>query len=162
MDNHHIKKEELESVGESSEGCSQIVFKCLYLARIGGPDILWSVNKLARSVTKWTHAYDRRLARLISYIHHTRDYRQDGHFGNAAQHCRFGFFQDSDFAGDFEDSKSTSGEHFVHVWKPHIGSDPLDVQEHQYLSVPQYRKLLHWMLDCEWMYFYSGFMERGW
>ena len=29
--------------------------------------------------------------------------------GNAAQHCRLGLFQDSDFACDLEDSKSTSG-----------------------------------------------------
>ena len=29
--------------------------------------------------------------------------------GNAAQHCRLGLFRDSDFAGDLEDSKSTSG-----------------------------------------------------
>ena len=29
--------------------------------------------------------------------------------GNTAQHCRLGLFQDSDFAGDLEDSKSTSG-----------------------------------------------------
>ena len=41
-----------------------------------GPDILWSVNKLARSVTKWTGACDRISARLISYIHHTNDYGQ--------------------------------------------------------------------------------------
>ena len=41
-------------------------------ARIGGFDILWSVNKLARAVTKWTRACGKRLARLISYIHHTK------------------------------------------------------------------------------------------
>ena len=29
--------------------------------------------------------------------------------GNTAQQCRLGLFQDSDFAGDLEDSKSTSG-----------------------------------------------------
>ena len=29
--------------------------------------------------------------------------------GNTAKHCRLGLFQDSDFAGDLEDSKSTSG-----------------------------------------------------
>ena len=29
--------------------------------------------------------------------------------GNTAKQCRLGLFQDSDFAGDFEDSKSTSG-----------------------------------------------------
>ena len=68
-----------------------------------------SVNRLARSVTRWTQACDRRLARLISYIRYTSDYRQYCHVGNAAQHCRLGLFQDSDFAGDLEDSKSTSG-----------------------------------------------------
>ena len=32
-----------------------------------------------------------------------------GNVGNTAQQCRLGLFQDSDFEGDFEDSKSTSG-----------------------------------------------------
>ena len=63
-----IKVGEFENKGELSEVCSHIVYKCLYLARIGQPDILWSVNKLARSVTKWTQTCDRRLARLISFI----------------------------------------------------------------------------------------------
>ena len=69
LDDHQFKQEELESVGELSEVCSQIVLKCLYLARIGRRDISWSVNKLARwSVTKWTQACDERLARLTSSI----------------------------------------------------------------------------------------------
>ena len=79
------------------------------MARIGRPDILWSVNKLARSITKWTKACDKRLNRLISYIHHTCEKRQYCHVGNTAKQCRLGLFQDSDFAGDLEDSKSTSG-----------------------------------------------------
>ena len=33
----HFKEEELKSVGELSQVCSQIVLKCLYLARIGRP-----------------------------------------------------------------------------------------------------------------------------
>ena len=79
------------------------------MARIGRPDILWSVNKLARSITTWTKACDKRLNRLISYIHHTCEYRQHCHVGNTAKQYRLGLCQDSDFAGDFEDSKSTSG-----------------------------------------------------
>ena len=79
------------------------------MARIGRPDTQWSVNKLARSITKWTKACDKRLSRLISYIHHTSDYKQYCHVGNTAKQCRLGLFQDTDFAGDFEDSKSTSG-----------------------------------------------------
>ena len=56
----------------------------MYLVRIGRPDILWSVNNLARAVTKWTKACDK-------------------------QQCRLGLFQDSDFARGLKDSKSTSG-----------------------------------------------------
>ena len=78
----------MKSVGELSQVCSQIV---------------------ARSITKWTKACDKRLNRLISYIHHTCGKRQYCHVGNTAKQCRLGLFQDSDFAGDLEDSKSTSG-----------------------------------------------------
>ena len=46
IDDHHFKEEEMKSVGELSHVCSQIVLKCMYLARIGRPDFLWSVNKL--------------------------------------------------------------------------------------------------------------------
>ena len=108
IDDHHFKEEEMKSVGEMSQVCPQIVLKCLYLARIGRLDILLSVNKLARSITKWTKACDKRLNRLISYIHHTCEYK---HFcvGNTAKQCRLELFQDFDFAEDLEDSKSTSG-----------------------------------------------------
>ena len=54
-------------------------------------------------------ACDKRLVCLISYIHHASEYRQYCYVGNTAQQCRRGLFQDSDFAGDLEDSKSTSG-----------------------------------------------------
>ena len=107
IDDHHFKEE--ETVGELSNTCSQIVLKCFYLARIGRPGILWSVNKLARSITKWTKACDKRLNRLISYIYHACEYKQCCHVGTTAKQCRLGLFQDSDFAGDLEDSKSTSG-----------------------------------------------------
>ena len=109
LHDHHFKEEEWKSVGELSKVCFQIVIKWLYLARIGRPDILWSVNKLARSITKWTKACDKRLCRLISYIHHTCEYKQYCHVGNTEKQCRLGLFQDFDFAGDLEDLKSTSG-----------------------------------------------------
>ena len=83
IDDNHFKEEELKSSGELSKVSSQIVLKCLYLARIGRPDIQWSVNTLARPVTKWTRACDQRLARLISYIHHTREQT----ILSCAKHC---------------------------------------------------------------------------
>ena len=54
LDDHHFE-EEHGSVGQVSAVCSQAVLKCLYLARIGRL-FFWSVNKLARAVTKWTKA----------------------------------------------------------------------------------------------------------
>ena len=65
-------------------------------------------NLLLQSQT-WTGACDRRSALLLSYMHHTNDHRLHCHVGNTGQHCRLGVFQDADFAGDLEDSKSTSG-----------------------------------------------------
>ena len=109
FDDHQFKEDELGSVGDLSKACTQIVLKCLYLARSGRPDILWTVNKLARAGTKWTRACDRRLNRLISYIHHTSKFTQQCHVENTAQQCRLGLFQDSDFARDLEDEKSISG-----------------------------------------------------
>ena len=52
---------------------------------------------------------DKRLNRLISKIHHTCEYKQYCHVGDTAKRSRLGLFQDSDFARDLEDSKSTSG-----------------------------------------------------
>ena len=99
----------MKSVGELSKVSSQTFLQCLYLARIGRPDIRWLVNKLARSITKWTKACDKRLNRLISHIHHTCEYKQYCYVGNTAKQCRLGLFQDSDFARDLDYSKSTSG-----------------------------------------------------
>ena len=127
INDHHFKEEELKSVGELSKVCSQIVLKFFFLARIGRPGILWSVNKFARSISKWTKACDKRLSGLISYIHHTCDYKQYCHVGNTAKQCRLGLFQDSDFAGDLEDSKSTSVGTLC--FRKPIRSNWLDVQE---------------------------------
>ena len=95
IDDHHFKAEESKSVGELSKVCSQMVLKCFYLARIGTLDILWSLNKFERSITKWTIACDKRLNRLISYIHHTCEYKHCCCVGNTAKQCRLGLFQDS-------------------------------------------------------------------
>ena len=118
IDDHHFK-EETKSVGELSKVCSQIVLKCLYLACIGRLEVLWSVNKFARSITKWTKACDKRLNRWISYIHHTCDYEQYCHVGNTAKQCRLGLFQDSDFPGYLEGSNSTSGGRTLCVFGSH-------------------------------------------
>ena len=70
-DHHFLRRRKWICWRIASLFCSQIVLTCLHSARIGRTDILWSVNNLARAVTKLTKACDKRLARFISYIHHT-------------------------------------------------------------------------------------------
>ena len=65
-------------------------------------DMWWTRNTLARAVTK----VDQTLARLISYIHFTKDHRQVCHVGDQAHFLRLGLFQDASFAGDLQDSNS--------------------------------------------------------
>ena len=80
---------------------------------------LWFVNKLARAITKWTRAFDKRSARLISHIHHTREFKQHCEVGNTAQQC----------LAEILKLKIDLGVNFVHVWKSHFCSHKLDVQE---------------------------------
>ena len=99
IDGHHFKEEEMKSVGELSQVCSQIVLKSLYLARIGRPENLLSVNKFAQSITKWTKACDKRLNRLISYIHHTCEHKQYCYVGSSAKTMQTGTVSRLRFCG---------------------------------------------------------------
>ena len=113
----------------------QTVFKCLYLARIGPPDILWSVNKLARSVTKWTQACDRRLARLIhEWLPPMLSCGQCGSTLSTAVISRFRLCRRS------WRLKINIRRIFVHFWKSNICTNQLDVQEAN-VSVAQ----LYWV-----------------
>ena len=76
IDDHVIPPEDFEKPGVLADECAKIVLKALWPARIGRPEILWAVNTLARNVTKWTKADDKRLLRLISYMWCTKTHVQ--------------------------------------------------------------------------------------
>ena len=150
---HQFKEEDLASMADLSTGCPQIVLNCPYLARIGRLDILWLVNKLARTVSKWTRAWDKRLARLISYTHCTSGYMQFCHVENTA-HCRSGLFQDSDFAEDLEDSTSTSGGTLC-IFGSHTFVPRLDMWQANF-GLTQFDRVLSCINSCRlyaWMRF---------
>ena len=109
IDDHHFKEEEMKSVGEVSHACSPIVLNRSCLTRIGRPDIQWTVNKLARSVTKWTKLVTNG---WIDWFHKFITHVNTDTIllcGKYCQTMQTGIVQDSDFAGDLEDSKSISG-----------------------------------------------------
>ena len=109
LDDHQMKPEDFEVKGELTAIADRIVLKALYLARVNRSDILWTVNVLAREVTKWNVACDKRLHRLMCYIHFTRDHVLTCFVGDYPEDCRIALYSDASFAGDLRDSKSTSG-----------------------------------------------------
>ena len=108
LDDNHFKQEELESIGELSEVCPHIVSKCLYLARIGRPDIWWSVKKLVRSVLKMDSSMLQPISKADFIMYSSHEWL------SSILSCRkyrtaladLGNFQDSEsFSGALEDSK---------------------------------------------------------
>ncbi len=110
-----VAPEDFVTTGKLATIASKSVLKDLYLARVGRPDLLWTVNDLARNVTKWNVACDRRLHRLISYLEHTREWVQTCFVGDPPEECKIVMYVDAGFAGDLTDSKSTSGATLVLV-----------------------------------------------
>ena len=152
LDVHQFKKEELDSVGGLSAVFSQFCLESLFLARIGRPDILWSVNNLARSVSKWTEACDQRLARLISCVHHTNDYRQ------------YLMWETRHSIADWVWFKTLTLLEILRIQsQPHeVSCVFLEAErlfqsagcarnERQFLIAPQNLKSFLWMLDYVWM-----------
>ena len=82
VDDDDITIDELETRRELADSSARIVLKALYVARISRPDIYFAVNTLARKVTRWTQACDRRLRRLVSFMHWTQNWVQHCSVGN--------------------------------------------------------------------------------
>ena len=109
IEDNHFKEEELKSVGELKKYVLKLFWNAYTWHVVEDLIFYGQWTNLHDRSPKWTEASDKRLFRLISYIHHTCKYKQYCYVGNSAKQCRLGLFQDSDFAGDLEDSKSTSG-----------------------------------------------------
>ena len=64
--------------GALADIASSILMKVLYGARMARFDLLRAVCALASCVTKWDKDCDRKLHRLMCYLHTTKHYRQVG------------------------------------------------------------------------------------
>ena len=86
IDDHLIPAEEFDVKGELSAIAARVVLKALYVARIVRLDVVWSV-------TRRTAACDRRLHRLISFVHHTTEWAQIRYAGDSHSQCWLELFQ---------------------------------------------------------------------
>ena len=92
IDDHQIPIEEYIVKGELSPIAARVVLKALYVARIARMDLMWSVNMLAREVTRWTAAC------LISWMHHSSDHMQICYVGDKPPDCNLVLFSGASFA----------------------------------------------------------------
>ena len=115
IDDHLLEPELFETRGELSTVAIRIVLKILFLARRARCDIMWATSSLAREVTRWSAACDKRLHRLICYIHTTKDWMLQAFVGNKPAECQLVLWADADFAGSIRDSKSTTGAYLMLV-----------------------------------------------
>ena len=70
--------------------------------------IYWTVNALARNVTKLTVADDKRLHKLMCYLRHTKDWVLKAHIGDFPEDIKLMEFVGASFAGDLTESKYIS------------------------------------------------------
>ena len=109
IDDHRLDPADDLVRGELKEESAKIVLKALYVARINRTDLLWAVNSLAREVTRWSVNCDKRLHRLICYMHFSVDMQMECWVGDDPKDCQLALFADASFASWLADSKSTSG-----------------------------------------------------
>ncbi len=71
--------------------------------------MLWPLASVARQISKWNKASDRRLHCLASHLNTTVDYSFEAFVGDDPEDCVVLEYCDASFADDIRESKSTSG-----------------------------------------------------
>ena len=104
------------------------------------PIFFWSVNKLARTVIKFSKSCDERLARLISYIHRTCEYWQHCYVENTAMQTRI---VSRLWFCRRRLKKTTLGGIFCAFRKSHVCAKKLDVQETDFSFTQCYKSRNH-------------------
>ena len=88
---------------------ARVIMKIMYAARMARPDLIRTISFLARFLTKWDDHMDKRLQRLMSYIHHSYSYRMYAYMGTDQQVFSLDVYSDSDYASCAETQRSTTG-----------------------------------------------------
>ena len=109
LEDSALQEQDFSTTGALSGDAAKIITKILFCARVCGCDLMHPVCTLAREISKCSRASDKRLHKLISYMHSTRDWSIRTVVGDAPHACKLVCFSDSDFAGDTRTSKSTTG-----------------------------------------------------
>ena len=109
LDDTAFRPDDFTSPGTLAPSAASVLMKILYLARCCRFDILHPVCTLAREITKWNRACDKRVHRLICYMHLTRLHRLEPFVGDKPEERAIIMYTDASFADCTQTSKSTTG-----------------------------------------------------
>lgn len=102
-----------EPPGQLATVALSILMGVLCCARMARYDLLRITCKCATRVTKWTMSDDKRLLKLMRYIHNSYELRLVGFVGDPVTDINVSPFTDADFAGDAISQRSTTGIHLA-------------------------------------------------
>ena len=108
------RADECEKGRLSGEAC-RVLMKCLWLARLGRPDCQNPIGTMSTHLNCWSVNDDKRMYRLICYINSTPHYRLQGQVRDPPELLKLCLFCDADFAGESDNTRSTSGGYLVLV-----------------------------------------------
>ena len=98
-----------ETRGQLADAASRVLMKSLWLARLSRPDVMKPLSDLTRRVTCWSTADDKRLYRLMCYLHSTPERSIAHTMGDKPESLKLSLYTDADHASDVEHAQSTSG-----------------------------------------------------
>jgi len=108
--------------GELEGHACAILMKDLWLARLARPDIQKPICDLTTHIQCWSRNDDKKLHRLMAYLHSSKGFRLVGRVNDPAELLSLRLYVDADFSGEREDARSTSGGFLVlygpHTWFP--------------------------------------------
>ena len=88
-----------------------VLMTLLYSARAARYDLFYSINWLAKRITRWDDRCDRRLHRMMCYIFTTSEYKRMGYIGDDPEELTTHCYADANFAGCPYTLLSTTGQH---------------------------------------------------
>ena len=108
LDESSLPVEDWDSQGNLANSAAKLIMKAYWLARLSRPDLLHALNELSKRITKWSKNDDRRLFRVFSYLHGTKQYRMRLKLDPDAE-WNLWLFTDADHASKADHGYSTSG-----------------------------------------------------
>ena len=100
--------DDYDTQGVLQHCAAKLIMKAYWLARLNRPDVLRALNELSRRITRWSRNDDRKLHRVMAYLHCTKQFRMKCKLDPDSP-WELMLFTDADHSSSAEHPYSTSG-----------------------------------------------------